>query len=211
MRLGLLLAARWPVQSDVDKYPFLTCELNWMRSAVDRGIPLLGICLGAQMLAKALGGRVYPHTVREIGWREIDLLPASQNDFIFDGRSARETVFQWHGDTYDMPPGAVHLASGEQCRNQAFRIGPSAYGMQFHAEMTPEIMREWLAEKPAKIADRLSAPIDPEKIAAEAVVRVPSMNDFSQAILTRFAKLCANYSPIPTSDPHPPRPESAAA
>jgi GMP synthase (glutamine-hydrolysing) len=188
---GLVFLGGPMCANDTAEHPFLAVELGWMQSAVARGVPLLGICLGAQMLAKAMGGRVYQHAVREIGFSEIDLLPAANDDRLFAGRKAREVVFQWHGDTFDLPPDAVPLAQGRICRNQAFRIGTKAYGVQFHAEMTPEILDAWLRDKPEKITDRLSAPTDPAAIKAASVVRFPPMNDFSQAILTRLAGLCA--------------------
>ncbi len=119
---------------EVNKFPYLAREVEWIRQAVAAELPLLGICLGSQLLAKALGAKVYPNAVKEIGWYEIELQPAASDDVLFAGSAARETVFQWHGDTFDLPPGAVHLALGRECRHQAFRYGRAAWGLQFHIE-----------------------------------------------------------------------------
>ena len=120
-------------------------------------LPVLGVCLGSQLLAKALGSRVYANRVKEIGWYEVELLPAANDDRLFGGlctsprprpRAEREkvTVFQWHGDTFDLPKGAVQLARSAQCENQAFRFGEAAYGLQFHMEVTAEIIDSWLCQ-----------------------------------------------------------------
>jgi GMP synthase-like glutamine amidotransferase len=175
---------------EVDKFPFLAREVEWIRQAVAAGLPLLGICLGAQLLAKAMGARVYPNAVKEIGWYEIELQPAASDDLLFAGSAARQTVFQWHGDTFDLPPGAVHLALSRQCRQQAFRCGRAAWGLQFHIEMTPALVAAWLAE--AENCRELAGLdyIDPQAIAAETPQKMPAMQALGDRVLPRFVSLC---------------------
>ena len=175
---------------DVESHPFLRPELDWIRQAVLRQLPTLGICLGAQLLAKTFGKPVYRNPVKEIGWYEIEVLPAAGEDRLFRGRGPVETVFQWHGDTFDLSDGAVHLARGASCANQAFRIGPSAYGVQFHVEMTPSLIDEWL-EEPSFSAEVAALDyIDPAAIRAEIAARIVAMDSFSQCLLERFAAWC---------------------
>ena len=95
---------------------------------------------------KALGAKVYPNRVKEIGWYRVDLTPHADRDALFEGGGKQITVFHWHGDTFDLPPGTVRLAQSQLCRNQAFRYGRSAYGLQFHIEMTAELIDSWLAQ-----------------------------------------------------------------
>ena len=130
---------------EVEKYPHLAQEVEWIKQALAAGLPTLGICLGAQLLAKALGAKVYPNRVKEIGWYSAELTPHADRDPLFEGGGKQITVFHWHGDTFDLPPGTVRLAESKLCRNQAFRYGRSAYGLQFHIEMTAELIDSWLA------------------------------------------------------------------
>jgi GMP synthase-like glutamine amidotransferase len=129
-----------------DGLPYLEKEARWIAQAVAAGRPVLGVCLGAQLIAKALGARVYPLPVKEIGWFEIELTGEGAADPLFAGAAQRETVFQWHGETFDLPPGARWLASSPACRHQAFRIGASAYALQFHLEVTPEMIADWCSQ-----------------------------------------------------------------
>jgi GMP synthase-like glutamine amidotransferase len=175
---------------EADAHPFLLPELDWIREAVDRELPTLGICLGAQLLAKALGKRVFRNPVKEIGWYEVELLPAAHDDRLFGGRGPVETVFQWHGDTFDLPDGAVHLARGRSCSSQAFRVGRSAYGVQFHVEMTPELIDEWLEEPHFSAEVAALEYIDPAAIRAQIPERIGAMDSFSQCLLERFAAWC---------------------
>lgn len=131
------------------KHAFLVNEALLLDRAIRAGKPVLGICLGAQMLAHVLGARVYPGKKKEIGWYEVALTPDGMNDpalstLAVPGRNAAQ-VFQWHGDTFDLPRGAVRLASSELYPNQAFRSGDRVYALQFHIEVTPGIVRDWLA------------------------------------------------------------------
>jgi GMP synthase-like glutamine amidotransferase len=98
-------------------YPNLAAEVRWLQTATSAQLPTLGVCLGAQLLAKSLGSRVFANPVKEIGWYEIDLLPAAVEDPLFAGSLPRETVFQWHGDTFDLPSGAIWLARGATCQH----------------------------------------------------------------------------------------------
>lgn len=175
---------------EVETYPFLRAELDWIRQAVDREVPLLGICLGAQLLAKAMGKPVYRNRIKEIGWHEIEILPAAEDDRLFHGRGPIETVFQWHGDTFDLPDGAVHLARGATCVSQAFRVGRAAYGVQFHVEMTTDLIEEWLGEPhfSAELAELDY--VDAGSVRAQTPRRIAAMNDFSQCLLDRFARWC---------------------
>ena len=185
---GLIVLGGPMSANDVEAHPFLEPELNWIRGAVEARVPLLGICLGAQLLAKALEEKVYPNRVQEIGWYPLEVLPQAAGDRLFDGCQAAETVFQWHGDTFDLPPGAVHLARSELCPHQAFRYGECAYGLQFHVEITPEIMAEWFREP--ELHSTLGKDVDPQAIRAEAPVRFPAIRALSSRLLSRFAGLC---------------------
>ena len=114
------------------------------------------------MIAKALGARVQRNAVKEIGWYDVDLTDAAASDAVFAGVDRKLRVLQWHGETFDLPEGATLLATSPACRNQAFRVGRSVYGIQFHCEVTPDMIADWSLED-ANCGDvrELEGPIDP--------------------------------------------------
>lgn len=182
---------------EVEKYPNLVDEVRWLERAVEARLPVLGVCLGAQLLAKALGAKVYPNKVKEIGWYDVELLPEAGEDPLLDGLAKPQAdagrelmVFQWHGDTFDLPTGAVRLARSELCENQAFRFGAAAYGLQFHLEVTAEIIDSWLCEggNCGELAG-LSY-IDPAKICRETPVKLPGMTAMGCVVFDRFVEMC---------------------
>lgn len=126
-----------------DQYPFLKQETIFLRKVMAKNIPLLGICLGAQMIAKACGAKVKKSPVTEIGWRNVRLTQDGKDDAIFEGMGPELKVFQWHGDTFELPRGATLLARGRECVSQAFCVGPHTYGFQFHVEVTAKNISEW--------------------------------------------------------------------
>jgi len=125
---------------DEDEFPWLVSEKRFIRECITRGKPVLGICLGAQLIASAMGARIYRNTVKEIGWFPVHGVE-SGDESVF-GFPPSETVFHWHGESFDLPPGAIRLAKNEGCENQAFQLGRSVIGLQFHLETTPESARE---------------------------------------------------------------------
>jgi GMP synthase (glutamine-hydrolysing) len=129
-----------------DGLEFLRQELDTIAAAADRGQPVFGVCLGAQLIAKALGGSVYRNPAPETGWLNIELTADAAADPIFSRLPRVQSVFQLHGDTFDLPPGATLLATSDLCAHQAFRRGKSIYGVQFHPEMTPTMIEEWRTE-----------------------------------------------------------------
>jgi GMP synthase (glutamine-hydrolysing) len=191
-QLAGLVILGGPMNADqTDRYPALAAETGWIREAVDVGLPVLGICLGSQLLAKALGARVYANGIKEIGWYGLELTPEAESDRLFGGCDSEQTVFQWHGDTFDLPPGAVHLARSRLCAHQAFRYGQQAYGLQFHLEVTPELIEEWLVQ-----VDNLReicglGYIDPDEIRRRTPQASPALGALGERVLSRFAELCA--------------------
>jgi GMP synthase-like glutamine amidotransferase len=145
-----------------DDLPYLRCEMDLIARALDRGTPVLGICLGAQLIAKACGAAVRRNPQNEIGWFDIHLTDAAAADPLFRRCNRAETVFHWHGETFDLPPGATLLATSDRCRNQAFRLGRATYGLQFHLEATPEMIADWCTQD-ENCADvrELDSPLDP--------------------------------------------------
>lgn len=131
-----------------ERYPFLAEEVRLLQSALRRQVPVLGICLGAQLLAKAAGAEVFHGPAPEIGWFPVQLTEQGQQDPLWTGLPTEFVTFHWHGDTFDLPPKAIHLASSQQYAHQAFRLGEQAYGIQFHLEITPELVQRWVAESP---------------------------------------------------------------
>lgn len=125
-----------------DKYPFLRDETIFLQRAISSGVPILGICLGAQMIAKACGAPVRKAPISELGWNDVCLTDAGRYDGLFQGLPETLRVFQWHEDTFEVPSGGSLLAISKQCPHQAFRYG-NAYGLQFHVEVTREMLIEW--------------------------------------------------------------------
>lgn len=179
---------------EVDKYPFLRDEPGWMRRMVEAEVPLVGICLGSQLLAKAFGARVYPAAKKEIGWYDFELLPAAADDPLFAGLPAAQHVFQWHGDTFDLPDGTVHLARSAAAERQAFRAGRAAWGLQFHAEITPELIEDWLEEPAGRCEIAALDYIDPAVIRRETAGGLARMKGMAETVFGRFAELCAGRS-----------------
>jgi len=174
----------------VRQHPHLAHELPWIREAVAIELPVLGICLGAQLLAKALGARVFANGRKEIGWYPIHTTAQAAEDPLFSGTGPSETVFQWHGDTFELPEGAVRLARAELCENQAFRFGPSAWGLQFHVEMTAPLIDSWL-EYPQNREELAGLDyVDPAEIRARAAEGLRAMEALGRRVLPRFAALC---------------------
>ena len=139
--VDLLIVMGGPMSvNDEDEFPWLIAEKRFVRCAIEAGKPVLGICLGAQLIASSLGARVYRNRCKEIGWFPVQGVPRPGLSSTFPFPPTME-VFHWHGDTYDLPPGAVLLARSEGCPNQAFQIGSRVIGLQFHLETTPESAR----------------------------------------------------------------------
>jgi GMP synthase-like glutamine amidotransferase len=130
-----------------DKYPFLRRETILLRNAVDGNLPVLGICLGAQMIAKACGARVIKSPAKEVGWGKISLTGSAKSDNLIAGLPEILDVLQWHDDMFEIPEGGALLASSEACPNQAFRHR-NALALQFHLEVNEEMLKEWFAESP---------------------------------------------------------------
>ena len=132
-----------------DDHQYLKEEEILIKDAITKNISTLGICLGSQLIAKAAGARVYRGARKEIGWYLIELTQEGMND-IFKGLKRNVIVFQWHGDTYDLPPNAINLAKSDLYPVQAFRVG-SAIGIQFHLEISKEMAMDWIREYEAEL------------------------------------------------------------
>jgi GMP synthase (glutamine-hydrolysing) len=145
-----------------DPLPGLAEELKLIENALANHIPTLGICLGSQLIAKALGARVYRNPQLEIGWAPVHLTDIGMGDPIFQNIASPTTFFHWHGDTFDLPNGAAWLAYSEKCRHQAFRYRDNVYGLQFHPEITAEMIADWCTQ-PVNCGDveTLDSPVDP--------------------------------------------------
>ena len=129
---------------DIAGYPHLATELELIQEALQRDVSILGICLGAQLLAKALGGKVLAGVGREIGWHDVEVTDDGLVDPVLSTFGQRNEVFQWHDDAIELPSDALHLAGSERCRTQAFRYGEHAYGFQFHLEADGALIERWL-------------------------------------------------------------------
>jgi GMP synthase (glutamine-hydrolysing) len=142
---GLVVLGGEMDADELDDYPHLERTMALLRDAATRNAPTLGICLGAQLAANALGGRAYPGPAgEEVGWTKVELTAAGRADPVLGALVEPAEVFQWHHDTLDPPPGAIQLASGERYQHQAFRLG-SVVGVQFHPEVDGPLLAGWWA------------------------------------------------------------------
>lgn len=163
-------------------HPWISDEIPLVRARLDAGKPTLGLCLGAQMMAAALGARVYKGAAgNEIGWPRIFLTEAGKRSALapLDGLG----VMQWHGDSFDLPPGAVRLARNDAYENQAFSYGKHGLALQFHLETTAAGLELWLADKADTFEDLAAAGWTKESLRAEAAAAAPRVRDAAFATL----------------------------
>ncbi len=136
---------------DGHEFPWLATERRWIADAVSSEVPVLGVCLGAQQLAAALGATVTTGPSPEIGVGDVELTAKGRADPVLGPEGTRLPVIHWHGDTFEIPAGAVRLATGDRYPNQAFRYGDRVYGLQFHVEVDDAMAQAWAPELPAGI------------------------------------------------------------
>lgn len=179
--IDLLVIMGGPMSvNDENKFPWLLLEKLFVREAIESGIPVLGICLGAQIIASAMGAKVFPNPVKEIGWLPIHAV-ASNGGPAFAFPSS-ETVFHWHGETFDLPPGAIRIAKSEGCENQAFQLGKSVIGLQFHLETTAESAREIVSHCRDELIPSRYVQIE-EEILSASPDRYESINRLMESVL----------------------------
>lgn len=130
-----------------EKFPFLAEETEFLKRSINMGIKVFGVCLGAQMIAKACGARVDLSAAKEVGWSTVDLTDKGKSDPIFLGINNQLRVFQWHEDVFNVPHSGALLGYSASCSHQAFRIN-RAYGFQFHVEVDADILNEWFKDSP---------------------------------------------------------------
>lgn len=183
-----LIVLGGPMNVDqIAEYPNLATEVTLLQEALDRKLSVLGICLGAQLLARALGANVGSDCVPEIGWHEVQLSNEGKDDPVLSAFNARQQVFQWHEDAMELPDGAIHLASSDVCEVQAFRFGQHAYGFQFHLEVDHSLIDRWLDRAGYQgMPTELSTTLDPEQIREMTDKSIRPLMDLSDRTFSRW-------------------------
>ena len=168
--------------NDDDDYPFLADELRLIEQRLRAGRPLIGICLGAQLMARALGAKVYSNSAKEIGWSPVTLTEAGKSSSL--GVLEEVPVLHWHGDTFDLPEGATLLASTSLTRNQAFSWGKAALGLQFHVEATGQGLERWFIGHAGEIG--ATAGLSVTGLRSETHRYAAMMEECGPGVLARF-------------------------
>ena len=181
---GLIVMGGVEAVYQLDRYPYLRAEMALIENALKAGRPVLGVCLGSQLLAAALGANVRRAAHKEIGWHTVRLRPEAQNDRLLRGLPQEFVTGHWHSDIFDLPAGAVPLASSELTELQAFRYGDNAWGLLFHAEMTLQTVAAWVSEFGESLK---RTGIDGDEILAAAPAHLARLKIIAETIFGRWA------------------------
>ncbi|MBI4465484.1 MAG: gamma-glutamyl-gamma-aminobutyrate hydrolase family protein [Acidobacteria bacterium] len=187
--LGLIVMGGPMSVYEADRYPFLKEEMRLIRQATETGLPVLGICLGAQLIAGALGARVYPGPRKEIGWYPVEV--TDQQDDLTAVLPSRFMAFHWHGDTFDLPDGAVRLFRSDLYENQGFRWGKNVYAIQFHFEVNPGMIEDWLEDSGCQAELAAVPEVMPEMIRQQTAEWGQSLEEMSGKVFRRFVAKAA--------------------
>lgn len=186
--IDLLIVMGGPMNvGEEDRYPFLNHEYALLREAMAKDLPVLGVCLGCQILAAAAGARVYRGKVEEFGWSRVELTQEGCGDPLFVGVDPSMLVFQWHGYTFDLPEGGELLGTSAIVPAQAFRVGRRAYGLQYHIEMDRRLLDLWMEVAPEE-RDDLDA-VAVERIVQEFDANEDALNAQAAAIARNFYRI----------------------
>jgi GMP synthase-like glutamine amidotransferase len=198
-RVRALIVLGGPMSADDEEaYPFLRWEKRIIRAAIEDSVPVLGLSLGAQLIATAMGAPVFQGRVKEIGWSPISITMHGQVDSLLGYLPERATVFQWHRDGFELPDGAIRLASSVHYENQAFRLGKNIYGLQFHLEVTPRMIERWMDERSKDLAQ---VPyVLPEKIRADTQSYAPTLKYYGERFFSEFVRRLGRYGAIKRAD-----------
>jgi GMP synthase (glutamine-hydrolysing) len=170
---------------EADSYPFLAGEIALIEQRLSRNLPMLGICLGAQLMAKALGARVYPGPVKEIGWGRVELTGEGAASCLSPLQEDDAAVLHWHGDTFDLPDTAQRLASNQHYQNQAFTHGRNALALQFHLEADPHGLEQWYVGHTAELSHaKMSVPA----LRAETAKLAPGRAALADRVFSRWLR-----------------------
>ncbi|MDA8189484.1 MAG: gamma-glutamyl-gamma-aminobutyrate hydrolase family protein [Dehalococcoidales bacterium] len=167
-------------------YPFLREEMHLIEQALNQGKPVLGVCLGSQLLAATLGAEVTKGKEKEIGWHQVTLTDEALTDRLLVGVEPSFTAFHWHGDIFKLPRNAVSLASSQLTEYQAFRCGQNAYGVLFHMEVTESIIRDMVAASTDYLAE---AHVDGREIIDRSMDFLPRLQEIAESVFGRWASL----------------------
>jgi GMP synthase (glutamine-hydrolysing) len=167
-----------------ERHAWLREENLLLQRLLERNTPLLGVCLGAQLVAKAASAKVGPARLPEIGWFDVELTPEAANDPIFGDLPDRFATFQWHSYAFELPPGAVALARNPVCL-QAYRLGETTWGIQFHAEVAKETLEDWITSSPPKE----DGAIDFARLRVETAEKIGAWNRIGRRICGRFLEV----------------------
>lgn len=170
---------------ETDSYPFLVTEIALIEQRLSRNLPVLGICLGAQLMAKALGSRVYAGPVKEIGWGQVELTGEGAASCLSPLGEADAFVLHWHGDTFDLPDGAQRLASNQHYQNQAFAHGRNALALQFHLEADPHGLEQWYVANTAELGQ---SKIPVPALRAETTKLAPGRTALADRVFSRWLR-----------------------
>lgn len=184
---GLLVMGGPMSVNDEADYPWLRAEDRLLKEALALDFPTLGICLGSQLIAKAAGGTIRRGPRKEIGWYPVQLTMAARHDRLFGGFSESIEVFEWHGEYFDTPPGAVNLARSALYECQAFSIGRHVYGLLFHLEVTSSMAYDWVRLF-AQELDGVKDYIRPDAILEQLPARIDALNRRARIVFARFCE-----------------------
>ena len=188
--LGGLIVLGGPMAVyEAERHAFLRTESGLVERALNAGRPVLGICLGAQLIASVLGARVYAGERREVGWAPITLTPEGHDDSVFGLLEPELTVFHMHGDTYELPADARHLARSALYEQQAFRWGDVVYGLQFHLEFTETMIQKLTTEADSR-AYITGASVDPQSLVRDAATHVRRLGLVVEKVFSEFFAQC---------------------
>ncbi len=183
---GLALGGGAQGVYEQDKYPYLTQECHLVREAMAVDRPVIGLCLGGQLMASALGAEVRQSGRKEIGFFEVTLDPLAQYDPVWSGMPQTFITTHWHGDVFDIPLGGMKMASSAMTPNQLFRYGHSMYGLQFHLEMTPSVLDEMIEDSRDYL---IGAGVDPELMRKQGHEYLPKLEETAASVFARWAEL----------------------